>query len=206
VIATLTGKLLETTPLSAIIETQGIGYEVHIPLTTTEKLPPIGSSVQLYTHAVYRQDSAMLYGFHSKDDRLFFRLLVEKVSGIGPRIALSIMSRLSVSLLKNAIVNGDTAMLSKCPGIGKKTAERLVMELKDKVHTTPSGQSGISLSPTSKGASSTAEAGDHRLPDAVNALTALGYKPADADKSVRRAFDQLPADATTEDLIRKSLR
>ena len=132
-IARLKGTVLEATPLLVVIEAAGVGYEVHIPVTTAEKVPPVGQECSLFIHAVYREDSATLYGFGVREDRDFFRLLVEKVSGIGPKIAISILSRMSVELLRNAIAGSDVALLSKCPGIGKKTAERLVIELKDKV-------------------------------------------------------------------------
>ena len=132
-IVQLSGKLLEANPLSAVIDCQGVGYEVHIPVSTAGKLPAVNQSCQLYIHAVYREDSASLYGFSTREERDFFRLIVEKVSGIGPKIGISILSRLSVDALKAAILQADTVGLSKCPGIGKKTAERLVIELKDKI-------------------------------------------------------------------------
>ena len=127
------GTILEQSPLTVVIETGGLGYEVNIPLSTAEKLPKIGKECSLFIHAVYREDSAVLYGFISRNDRDFFRLLVEKVSGIGPKIGISILSRMSVELLQNAIICSDVSLLSKCPGIGKKTAERLVIELKDTI-------------------------------------------------------------------------
>ena len=134
-IAQIKGTVLEATPLLVIIEANGIGYELHIPLSTAERIPAVGQQCTLFTHAVYREDSATLYGFIIRRDRDFFRLLIEKVSGIGPKIGIGILSRLSVELLQSAIANSDITLLSKCPGIGKKTAERLVIELKDKVAT-----------------------------------------------------------------------
>ncbi len=132
-IARIKGTVLETTPLLVVIEAGGVGYDIQIPITTAEKVPGIGKECSLFIHSVYREDSASLYGFATREDRDFFRLLVEKVSGIGPKIGIAILSRMSVELLRGAIASADIGLLSKCPGIGKKTAERLVIELKDKV-------------------------------------------------------------------------
>lgn len=182
-----------------VIETAGLGYEVHIPVTTAERVPAIGKECSLYTHSVYREDSATLYGFATREDRDFFRLLVEKVSGIGPKIGISILSRMSVELLRSAIASSDIALLSKCPGIGKKTAERLVIELKDKV-----GLSGT-LPTTGSGPSTTSAVTPSHFQDAVASLMTLGYKPAEADKLARKAASQLPADASVEALLKAAL-
>ena len=201
-IVTLCGTLTEAGPLSVVIEAHGIGYEVHIPVTTTEKLPAVGQPVSLYTLAVYREDAATLYGFHGREERDFFRLMVEKVTGIGPRIALSILSKLSVPLLKSALASEDTALLAQCPGIGKKTAERMVIELKDKVLPR-----SIAL-PSSKVAGvgqMEPVAGDTRIQDAVAALMTLGYKATEADKAVRRSLASVEEGASTEALIKAAL-
>jgi Holliday junction DNA helicase RuvA len=182
-----------------VIDTAGIGYEVHIPVTTAEKVPGVGQECSLFIHSVYREDSATLYGFATREDRDFFRLLVEKVSGIGPKIGISILSRMSVELLRGAIASSDIALLSKCPGIGKKTAERLVIELKDKVG--PSTHTAPADSPTGTTSSATAS----HFQDAVSSLMILGYKPADADKLARKAASQLKPDATVEELLKKAL-
>ena len=198
-LATISGTLTEVNPLLAVIEVQGIGYEVHLPLTTMERLPSPGSMVRLYTLAVYREDSQTLFGFQAREDREFFRLLVQRVSGIGPKIALRIMSKLSVSTLKAAIVSSDIALLSSCPGIGKRTAERLVVELRDKLGI-PDG------APTAFSSWQKTTAGDpglHR--DAVAALIALGYKATQADKAVRRASGKIGPEASTEELIKTAL-
>ena len=200
-IARLTGTVLETAPLLVVIQAGGVGYEVHVPITTAEKVPGEGKQCSLFIHAVYREDSASLYGFASREERDFFRLLVEKVSGIGPKIGIAILSRMSVELLRGAIANGDLALLAKCPGIGKKTAERLVIELKDKVGLTATSASA-ELSGDS-GHGSTASHGAYQ--DAVSSLVILGYKSADADKLVRKAAKLLPADASVEVLIKKAL-
>jgi Holliday junction DNA helicase RuvA len=130
-ITSITGQLVAATPLTATIEVGGFGYEVHIPVTTAERLPSLGQQAKLHTVAVYREDSQTLYGFSTEEERNFFRLLVEKVTGVGPKMALSVLSKLSLATLKGAIAAGDIGLLSKCPGIGKKTAERLVIELRD---------------------------------------------------------------------------
>src|SRR5580698_7206361 len=129
-ITSIRGTLTESALIRAVVEVDGFGYEVHVPVTTAERLPPAGSLVKLHTLVIYREDSQTLYGFATAEDRDFFRLMIENVTGIGPKMALSIMSRLSLPLLVGAIRSGDVATLSKCPGIGKKTAERLVIELK----------------------------------------------------------------------------
>lgn len=197
-IARIRGIVLESTPLMVVIDTAGVGYEVHIPVTTAEKIPEPGAECTLFIHSVYREDSAALYGFASREDRDFFRLLVEKVSGIGPKIAISMLSRMSPELLRSAIASADIALLSKCPGIGKKTAERLVIELKDKVGLSNGGSS----SEAGSGAVSHEPSASQ---DAVASLMTLGYKPADADKLVRKAYSKLGAEADVEALIREAL-
>ncbi len=197
-ITSIQGTLTSATPLHAIVELNGFGYEVNIPVTTAEKLPVTGATVKLHTLVIYREDSQTLYGFATPSERDFFRLMIENVTGVGPKVALSIMSRLSLPLLEDAIRIGDIATLAKCPGIGKKTAERLVVELKSKV--------GASSSAPLISGSDSAEApagGPHR--DAVAALVALGYKPADADQAVRRAVLALGGKVTTEALVKKAL-
>ena len=200
-ITSIQGTLAAATPLHAVVELNGLGYEVNIPVTTAEKLPAPGAMVKLHTHVIYREDAQTLYGFATPAERDFFRLMIEHVTGIGPKSALTIMSKLSLPLLEGAIRAGDIATLAKCPGIGKKTAERLVVELKTKVGGT--GLAGAMSS--ADGGESSAAPADTRQRDAVSALVALGYKAADADQSVRRAALALGADATTEKLIKKAL-
>jgi holliday junction DNA helicase RuvA len=202
-ITSIQGLLVEATPLRAIIELNGLGYEVNIPVTTAEKLPTTGASVKLHTLVIYREDAQTLYGFASTEERDFFRLMIEHVTGVGPKMALTIMSKLSLPSLESAIRMGDIATLAKCPGIGKKTAERLVVELRSKVGATASAD------PVTLGGdpddNTARPAGDSRIRDAVLALTALGYKTADADEAVRRASLTLGTKATTEALIKKAL-
>ncbi|MBX3735240.1 MAG: Holliday junction branch migration protein RuvA [Candidatus Didemnitutus sp.] len=198
-ITRITGTLVSATPLHAVIETGGLAYEVHIPVTTAERLPQPGQQARLHTLVVYREDSQTMYGFAGEDERDFFRLLVEKVSGIGPKTALSIFSKLSLPVLQGAIAAGDVGLLAKCPGIGKKTAERLVIELRDKLGAAPV------VAPASAASGESPAPADNKVRDAVMALVALGYKAADADKAVRQAWVALGPTATTEALIKKAL-
>jgi holliday junction DNA helicase RuvA len=198
-ITSIVGPLTESTPLRAVIELNGLGYEVNIPVTTSERLPGVGSEVKLHTHVVYREDSQTLYGFATTEDRDFFKMMIEHVSGVGPKVALSIMSRLSLVLLTQAIHDSDVATLSKCPGIGKKTAERLIIELRNRVSGTRSQTDASS----SAAPSSSAPASN--VADAIAALAVLGYKTAEADKAVRQAAAALGADAPTEKLIKHAL-
>lgn len=198
-ITRITGTLLSATPLTAVIETGGLAYEVHIPVTTAEKLPPIGQQARLHTLVVYREDAQTMYGFTTEQERDFFRLLVEKVSGVGPKTALSVLSKLSLPVLHGAIAASDVALLAKCPGIGKKTAERLVIELRDKIGVSAPAAGVVPVGDAA------ATAGGNKVHDAVLALVALGFKTTDADKAVRQALTALGPAASTEALIKKAL-
>ena len=197
-IVSLRGKLIEAGVLRVVIESAGVGYEVNVPVTTAERLPKLGAEVFLLIHHVFREDGQALYGFAVAEEREFFKLLVEKVSGVGPKMALNILSRLSLPILRDAILRGDVALLSQCPGVGKKTAERLVMELKDKVGLEGSAPSVATLAPAAALAPTPAS-------DALAALVALGFKPADADKGVRTALTKLGAGATADQLVNAAL-
>jgi Holliday junction DNA helicase RuvA len=207
-IAFIEGKLIECQLTLAVIQTGGIGYEVHVPLTTSERLPALDSEVRLHIQATYREDSQTLYGFIDRESRDFFRMIVDKVSGIGPKIALNLLGSLSLPTLKNAIAQGDVGILSKAQGLGKKTAERIVVELKDKVMPKGStlSQSVKEVSPSAF--SEQANQGGQDLSaygDAVSALLTLGYKATDADLAVRRAAESLGGNCSTEELIRQAL-
>ena len=198
-ITSIQGTLVAASPLRAVIESSGLGYEVNIPVTTAEKLPAAGGVVKLHTLVIYREDAQTLYGFAAPADRDFFRLLIEKVTGVGPKGALSIMSRLSRPRRQSASNAGDSATLAKCPGIGKKTAEQLVVELKGAL-----GRDST-ITTSSQPAADGGAGADSRQRDAVLALTALGYKAADADQAVRQAMLALGPSASTEALIKKAL-
>lgn len=203
-IASLSGVIIESRLLQVVIETGGVGYEVNVPITTSEKLPGLGKQAKLYTYAVYRDDSQALYGFINRNDREFFKLLVEKVSGVGPKMALTLFSKLSVKMLELAIINEDAKLLSQCPGIGKKTAERLIMELRDKVKSgftsQPIKPNISSLEPSVEG-----EEEATKFQDAIAALTALGYKLNEADKAVNRAINKLGPSVSVEEIIKTAL-
>ncbi|MGI9110102.1 MAG: Holliday junction branch migration protein RuvA, partial [Opitutales bacterium] len=195
--------LIEAGVLRVVIESSGVGYEVNVPVTTAERLPKLGAEVFLLIHHVFREDGQALYGFAVAEEREFFKLLVEKVSGVGPKMALNILSRLALpilrdAILRDAIIRGDVALLSQCPGIGKKTAERLVMELKDKV-----GLEGPGAAPAA--AATIVAAQPTPATDAVAALIALGFKAPDADKGVRAALTKLGAGATADQLVKAAL-
>lgn len=196
-IVSLRGKLIEAGVLRVVIESAGVGYEVNVPVTTAERLPACGSEVFLLIHHVFREDGQALYGFAVADERDFFRLLVEKVSGVGPKMALNILSRMSLPILREAIIRGDVALLAQCPGIGKKTAERLVMELRDKV--------GVDGSITSVAASISNAQPPSPATDAIAAMIALGNKAVDAEKSVRAAIAKLGPGATADQLVKAAL-
>jgi Holliday junction DNA helicase RuvA len=205
-IAFIKGQLIECQLTLAILEVNGIGYEVHVPLTTVERLPSLGDAVKLFTHATYREDSQTLYGFIDRESRDFFRMIVDKVSGIGPKIALNLLGSLSLQTLKVSIASGDVAMLSKAQGLGKKTAERIVVELKDKVLPKELSQD-TKVSPSSLDTSQQADVSQNltNFQDAVSALLTLGYKATDADLAIRRASESMDENASTEELIRLAL-
>lgn len=198
-ITSIQGTLVSSAPLRVIVELNGLGYEVNVPATTADRLPAPGSGVRLHTLVIYREDAQTLYGFATAAERDFFRLMVENVTGVGPKVALGIMSRLSLPLLVGAISAGDVSTLAQCPGIGRKTAERLVVELKARVGTAD----GVTADPPAAGPEPARVGSPHR--DAVAALIALGYKTADADQAVRRAALALGPDAPTEGLVRRAL-
>ena len=205
-IAFIQGQLVECQLTLAILEINGIGYEVNVPLTTVERLPSLGETVKLFTHATYREDSQTLYGFVDRESRDFFRMIVDKVSGIGPKIALNLLGSLSLPTLKVSIANGDVAMLSKAQGLGKKTAERIVVELKDKVlpkEMTPKTSDGPINSTTIENANISQNLTNYQ--DAVSALLTLGYKATDADQAIRRASESVDENTSTEELIRLAL-
>lgn len=203
-LAFIEGSVDSASPLSVVLNANGIGYQIDIPVTTAEKLPPTGQSTRLFVHAVYREDSQALYGFASAQERDFFRLLVEKVSGIGPRTALNLMSRLSLPVLRSAIADSDFALIAQCPGIGRKTAERLCVDLRGLLgHAQPSAANASALSPSATSASSHSSA----LQDAVQALITLGFKADAADKAVRTAAAKTADPSPSADfLIKTALR
>jgi Holliday junction DNA helicase RuvA len=194
----LHGRLTEALPTQVVVDVQGVGYEVLIPLSSFDKLPPPGGDVTLLTHLAVREDAHVLYGFMTAAERDLFRLLIQNVSGIGPKIALNILSGMKAALFRVAVATGDVKALSRIHGVGKKTAERIVVELKDKL-----GAAGAL-----EAVSATRELSpvDQKVNDAVLALMALGYKTAEAHTAVRGALAVLGDTVTVEDLVRAALR
>ncbi|HWW01014.1 MAG TPA: Holliday junction branch migration protein RuvA [Candidatus Acidoferrum sp.] len=194
----LKGKLVEALPTQVVLDVNGVGYEALIPLSSYDKLPQPGQDVKLLTHLAVREDAHTLYGFMTAPERELFRLLVNTVSGIGPKIALNVLSGISVTAFRGAVANGDIKALSQISGVGKKTAERIVVELKDKV-----GAAGAWEAASAQRALSPE---DQRVNDAVLALMALGFKQVEAHDSIRKAQGALGSQATVEDLVRACLR
>jgi Holliday junction DNA helicase RuvA len=197
-IAFLQGRLTEVLPTQVVVDVNGVGYEVLIPLSSYDKLPAPGSEVRLLTHLAVREDSQTLYGFMTSAEREMFRLLIHTVSGIGPKLALNVLSGMNVTTLRGAVAGGDVKALSQISGVGRKTAERIVVELKDKI-----GAAGAWEAASAERGLSTAEQKTH---DAVLALMALGFKQMEAHESVRSAEAMLGARATVEDLVRSCLK
>lgn len=197
-IAFLHGKLIDALPTQATIEVNGVGYDLLIPLSSYDKLPSPGQTVKILTHLVVREDAHVLYGFMTATERGVFRLLINTVSGIGPKIALNILSGITVTAFRGAVAGSDAKMLSQISGVGKKTAERIIIELKDKI-----GPGGVLEAQSAQRALS---AEDQRVNDAVLALMALGYKPAEAHEAIRATQALLGPAAGVEELVRAGLR
>jgi Holliday junction DNA helicase RuvA len=197
-IAFLHGKLVEALPTLAVVDVTGVGYEVLIPLSSFDKLPSPGGDVTLLTHLAVREDAHVLYGFATAAERDLFRLLIHTVSGIGPKIALSVLSGMTPTVFRGAVANSDVKALSRISGVGKKTAERIVVELKDKVGAVGAWEAA------SAARSLTPE--DQRVNDAVLALMALGFKQPEAHETVRAAQSVLGPQATVEELVRAALK
>lgn len=194
----LAGKLVTALPTQAIVEVNGVGYEVLIPLSSYDRLPAVGQPLQILTHLHVREDAHILYGFMSAAERDLFRLLVNHVSGIGPKLALAVLSGMSVSNFKSAVVNNDVASLSKISGLGKKTAERIVLELKDKL--------GVAAAWEAASATHAPSAEQSQANEAVLALIALGYKQMDAHKAVRDLQEKQPEIQSAEELVKLALK
>ncbi|MCP1288569.1 MULTISPECIES: Holliday junction branch migration protein RuvA [Chromobacterium] len=191
-IGRLSGNLIEKLPPQVVLDVNGVGYEVDVPMTTFYQLPALGQKTTLFTHLVVREDAHLLFGFASKEDRQTFRQLV-KVTGIGAKIALAILSGMTTDELAVAVASEDIKRLSAVPGIGKKTAERLVLELRGKLATgstlTAPGGLAFAATPDEKG-------------DIVNALLALGYN----EKEAAAATKGLPAEVTVSEGVRLALK
>ena len=191
-IGRLTGQLLEKQPPGLLLDVQGVGYEVEAPLSSFQALPAIGERVTLFTHLVIREDAHCLYGFVTGRERELFRALI-RVSGVGPKLALTLLSGMRVDDFLQALHHNDITALTRIPGVGRKTAERLVIEMQDRAQALPGGPGAATGPGDVAGAAA----------EAVNALIALGYKSAEAGRLVERV------DATglaSEEIIRQALQ
>lgn len=194
----LNGKLMEALPTQVVVEVNGVGYEALIPLSSFDKLPQPGQPVKLLTQLVVREDSHTLYGFMSAAERELFRLLINSVSGIGPKTALNILSGMNAVAFRGAVANGDVKSLSQISGVGKKTAERIVVELRDKI-----GTAGALEAASAK---HTLSPDDQKTNDATLALMALGFKQPEAHDAVRSAQTMLGSAASVEQIVRACLK
>jgi holliday junction DNA helicase RuvA len=188
VIGSLAGLIAAKEPPRVLIEVQGVGYEVDVPMSTYLALPPTGSSVRLRIHHVLREDASLLFGFVTEAERELFRALL-KISGVGPKVALAILSGIDADAFRTAVAADDVASLTRIPGVGRKTAERLVVEMRDHFRNAPVlAGAAVAHSPRE---------------EALHALQALGYKPPEA----QRMLEKVAADgASTEELIRAALQ
>lgn len=197
-IGKIRGFILEKQPPQLLVDVHGVGYEVDAPMSTFYQLPETGQEVSLFTHFVVREDAQHLYGFYTQDERLLFRTLL-KVNGVGPRLALTILSSTSAEEFVRCVLNNDTGSLVRLPGIGKKTAERLVIEMRDKLSDWYKGMP-VDNNMTIPLANSSRH---HTLQDAISALISLGYKQPEASRVITKIDD---GKASSEELIRSALR
>ena len=191
-IGSVRGRIASKTPPQLMVDVGGLGYELEAPMSTFFHLPAVGEEVSLLTHLVVREDAHILYAFATEAERRLFRSLI-KVSGVGPKIALALLSGISVEAFSRCVVNEDIAALTKVPGIGRKTAERLIIEMRDRLKDPES----------STGAMPVATAAASPESEAYGALIALGYRPAEATRLLKAVG---PGTHSTEDLIRRALQ
>ncbi|WNW11287.1 Holliday junction branch migration protein RuvA [Pseudomonas sp. DTU_2021_1001937_2_SI_NGA_ILE_001] len=198
-IGRLRGALVEKQPPNLVLDVNGVGYELEVPMTTLYRLPHVGEVVTLHTHLVVREDAHLLYGFFEKRDREMFRELI-RLNGVGPKLALALMSGLEVDELVRCVQAQDTSALTRVPGVGKKTAERLLVELKDRFkawEALPGVFTLVSNGPSPIEPVASAES------DAISALVTLGYKPQEASKAVSAIKEK---DLSSAELIRRALK
>ena len=193
-IGRLSGTLLRKEPPALLVDVHGVGYELEAPMTTFYDLPAVGEKVTLFTHLVVREDAHLLYGFSREAQRRLFRGLL-KVNGVGPRVALAVLSGLADDEFVHCVLSEDVARLTQVPGIGRKTAERLIVEMRDKL---PQLSAGSAPAPASARA-----AAKDPVSEAMSALIALGYKPNEASRAVRAVPSK---DLSAEEIIRQALK
>lgn len=204
-IGLITGKILAKQPPEVLIEAGGIGYEVNMPMTSIYQLPEVGEITTVFTHFVVREDAQLLFGFADKQERIVFRELI-KANGVGPKLALTILSGMSAAQLVQCVGFEDVTTLVKLPGVGKKTAERLVVELKDrlaKLNLTAADDAVLIPGTPSLDIGNTIVPVNDVREEALSALVALGYKPAQASKVIQSVYRD---DLSSEQLIREALR
>ena len=200
-IGRLRGTLAEKQPPHLILDVNGLGYELEVPMTTLYRLPSVGEPLTLHTHLVVREDAQLLYGFFGKRERDFFRELI-RLNGVGPKLALALMSSLEVDELVRCVQSQDTSALTKVPGVGKKTAERLLVELKDRFKAWETVPAMFALVPNQPGGPDAPPVATAEN-DAVSALISLGYKPQEASKAVSAIKEK---GLSSEDMIRRALK
>ncbi|QAY89477.1 MULTISPECIES: Holliday junction branch migration protein RuvA [unclassified Pseudomonas] len=201
-IGRLRGTLAEKQPPHLILDVNGLGYELEVPMTTLYRLPSVGEPLTLHTHLVVREDAQLLYGFFGKRERDFFRELI-RLNGVGPKLALALMSSLEVDELVRCVQSQDTSALTKVPGVGKKTAERLLVELKDRFKAWETVPAMFALVPNQPGAPDAPAPVATAENDAVSALISLGYKPQEASKAISAIKEK---GLSSEDMIRRALK
>lgn len=197
-IGRIKGVLIEKSPPDITVDVQGIGYELQVPMNTFYRLPDVDHPVSLYTHFVVREDAQLLYGFYEARERELFRAVI-KINGVGPKLGLSILSGIETNDFVRVVHNNDVAALTKVPGIGKKTAERLVIEMRDKLKDWPVATDGNMPA----GSDNVVLSKNHASDEAISALLALGYKPKDAESAIKAVASD---DLTSQDMIRRALK
>lgn len=197
-IGQLRGIILEKQPPQLLLDVHGVAYEIDAPMNTFYRLPDVNQEVVLFTHLVIREDAHHLFGFYTREERALFRTLI-KVNGIGPRSGLTILSSIEPNEFVRCIVNNDTASLVCLPGIGKKTAERLIIEMRDRLSNwQPAVLPGLEIQMTQKTGTS-----NRSMQDAIAALIALGYKPAEASRAISKIEN---TQLSSEEMIRQALK
>ncbi|HUO18404.1 MAG TPA: Holliday junction branch migration protein RuvA [Steroidobacteraceae bacterium] len=190
-IGAVRGRIASKTPPQLTVDVGGLGYELEAPMSTFFHLPPVGAEVSLLTHLVVREDAHVLYGFATEEERRLFRSLI-RVSGVGPKIALALLSGMSVAAFTRCVQSEDVTALTHVPGVGRKTAERLIVEMRDRLAPPPAAAGAAALA-----------AGDSPEGEAYGALVALGYRPLEATRLLKAVE---PGEYTTEELIRRALQ
>ncbi len=197
-IGRIRGILIEKKPPEILVDVSGLTYEVQVPMSTAYQLPEVGKELQLHTHFVVRDDAQLLYGFFQEKDKTLFRALI-RVNGVGPKMALTILSGMDADQFVRTVRNDDVSAMVNMPGIGKKTAERLIVEMRDRLDEWGGSESAATTDSSVSLSSSISK-------DAETALLALGYKPQQASRAISQVFKENPEVADSEELIRLTLK